>query len=78
MPSGFVTLGQIATHLAVLDVACDRWGHRWPLRDDRLMSEHCAALPVPELPHILTADFPWMQATRLHDVCRVRFPGVVG
>ena len=73
---GFVTLGQVATRLAVLDVGCNRCDRRARNRIDRLVAEHGANLPVPELRHIMAADCPHMIAGQLHDVRGVRFPGL--
>jgi hypothetical protein len=76
--SGFVTLGQIADRLPVLDVSCNRCDRRGRISTARLMATHGAALPVPELPHLIAADCPRMMAGQLHDVCGVHFPGLRG
>jgi hypothetical protein len=75
-PSGFVTLGQIATCFPVLDVACNRCDRRGRLRTARLMVEHGPELPIPALRQIVAGDCPRMRAERLHDVCGVHFPGL--
>ena len=74
MSTGFVTLGQIAGRLAVLDVACNRCDRRGRLRIDSLVTEHGPALPIPELRRTVAADCAKMQAGHMHDVCGVHFP----
>jgi len=76
MSTGFVTLGQIAGRLAVLDVACNRCDRRGRLRTARLMAEHGADLPIPALRQIVAADCPRMAAEQMHDGCGVHFPGL--
>jgi hypothetical protein len=61
-PPGFVTLGQIAGRLAVLDVACNRCDRRRRLRVDRLMVAYGPDLPIPELRHLAATDCPRMLA----------------
>jgi hypothetical protein len=78
MPQGFVTLGQIAAGIPVLDVSCNRCDRRGRLRIARLMAEHGADLPIPTLRRIVAADCPRMRAGHLHDVCGVHFPGLAG
>ncbi len=78
MPHGFVTLGQIAARLPMLDGACNHCDRRGRLRTARLMVEHGPDLPMPELGHIVAADCPRIMAGRLHDVCGVHFPGLAG
>jgi hypothetical protein len=73
---GFVTLGQIGARLPVLDVACNRCDRLGRLRTARLVLEHGADLPLPELRHVVAADCPRLVAGRLHDVCGVHFPGL--
>ena len=74
---GFVTLGQIAGCLADLEASCKRCDRRGRLRVDRLLAEHGAALPVPELRHILTADCPGFRPGGC-TTCRGAFSRVVG
>ena len=57
MPSGVIFLGQVAAHLPVLEVACNRCDRRGRLRTDRLLAEHGPGLPMPELRRILAADY---------------------
>jgi len=73
---GFVTLGQIGARLPALDVSCNRCDRLGRLHTARLVLEHGADLPLPELRHVVAADCPRMAAGRLHDVCGVHFPGL--
>lgn len=45
MPSGFVTLGQIATRLIIVDVACNRCDRRRLMRVDEFVAEQVSAHP---------------------------------
>jgi|tagenome__1003787_1003787.scaffolds.fasta_scaffold19825543_2 hypothetical protein len=36
---------------------------------DPLLAQHGANMPLPELLRIITADYPKMQAGRVHDDC---------
>ena len=74
MSSGFVTLGQLAARLSVLDVACNRCDRRGRLRTNALLAKHGPALSVPALRGIIAADCARMIEGRMHDVCGVHFP----
>jgi hypothetical protein len=74
MPSGFVTLAQIADRRPVLEVACNRCDRRGRLNLARLIAEHGPDLPVPTLRRIIAADCPRMLANQLHDVSGGHFP----
>ena len=75
-PHGVVLLGQIAGRLSVLEVDCNRCDRRGRFRLDRLIAQHGADMPLPELRRIIAADCPKMQANKMHDVCGVRFPAL--
>lgn len=77
-PVGVVTLGNVATRLTMLDVACNRCPRRGRLRIDRLLAEHEPAMPMPDLRCIIAADCLRMITGHIHDVCGVHFPGLVG
>ena len=72
--TGVVLLGQVATRLLVIDVACNRCDRRGRLHTERLVAEHCACMPVQVLLRTITADCPRMQAAEVHDVCGVHLP----
>lgn len=76
MPSGVVTLGQIAPHLPRLEVGCNPCDRRGRLYADRLIAEHGQDIPIPALLRIIAADCPRMVEGRMHDVCGVHFPGL--
>jgi hypothetical protein len=78
LPVGFVTLGQVAARLSVLEVACNRCDRRGRLHVARLLAEHGPALPMPDLRCIIAVDCLRMIAGHVHDVCGVHFPGLVG
>jgi hypothetical protein len=62
MPSGAVTLGQIAARLPCW--TCPATAATGAVAA-RLLAEHGAELPVPELRRIVAADCPRMQAGRI-------------
>ena len=76
MPTGFLTLADIAGHVTTLEVACNRCDRRGRLRIDSLVTAHGPALPLPELRRIVAADCAKMQTGHMHDVCGVHFPGL--
>lgn len=78
MPIGVVTFGQMAAHLPVLAVACNRCDRRGWLHTARLLAEHGPGLPMPDLRFIIAADCTRMITDHVHDVCRVHFPGLIG
>jgi hypothetical protein len=73
-----VILGQVAARLWVLDVACNRCDRHGQMHTSRLLAMHGSNLPMPDLRWILAADCPRMIAGRIHDVCGVHFPGLIG
>jgi hypothetical protein len=74
MPSTVYTLGDIATRLSLLEVACNRCERRGRLRTSRLLTEHSAEMPVPVLLRIIAADCPRMHAQRVSETCGVHCP----
>jgi hypothetical protein len=71
---GVVTLGEMAARLTMLEVTCNRCQRHGLLSAGRLMAEHGAALPMPELGGIVAADCQRMQAGHIHDTCGVHVP----
>jgi hypothetical protein len=72
--TGVRTLGEIAAWIEMLTVACNRCDRRGRLRIDRLLAEHGANLPGPELRRIIAANCRRMIAGEMHDMCGVHFP----
>lgn len=75
---GVILLGQVAARLEYLDIACGRCDRSGRLRLDRLLAQHGADMPMPELGRVLAADCPRLIADRMHDVCGWRFPALSG
>jgi hypothetical protein len=71
---GLVRLGQLASWLSVVDVACNRCGRHGRLDTARLVAEHGAEISVPELLQIVAADCPWMKAKGARDMCGAHLP----
>jgi hypothetical protein len=76
-PSGFVTLGMVAARLSTIEVSCTRCGRHGRLQTKRLLAEHGAAMPMPELLRALAANCPKMAMRSMHDSCGAHFPGLV-
>ena len=58
MASGAVTLGDIAQHLAVLDVACRKCNRRGRYKVANMIAKYGADANLPELRFILATDCP--------------------
>ena len=78
MSLGVVTLGQVAEHLPILEVSCNRCERGGRLTTSRLAMALGANMPIPELRQIIAGDCPRMVAGRMHDVCGLHFPGLSG
>lgn len=79
MASGVTTLGDMARQFPdTIVVSCNRCDRRGRRRTARLLAEHGADLPGPDLRRILAADCPRMIAGEMHDVCGIHFPGLSG
>ena len=78
MPSGVITLGQVAARLPTLDVTCNRCDRRGRLHTGPLVQRHGPGLPMPALRQIVAEDCPRMRAGLIHDPCGVHFPGLAG
>ena len=75
---GVILLGQVATELPAIDIACNRCARRSRMRTDRLVAAHGAGTPIPVLLRVIAADCPRMQAAQIHDVCGVHLPQLSG
>jgi hypothetical protein len=79
MPSGSTTLGYMAARFPhMIPVACNRCDRRGRLSTARLLAQHGAAFPGPELRRIIAADCPRMIEGKVADPCGVHFPGLAG
>jgi hypothetical protein len=78
MPSAVYTLGDIATRLSLLEVACNRCERRGRLRISRLLTKYSAEMPVPALLRSIAADCPRMHAERISEICGVYCPQLSG
>jgi hypothetical protein len=72
--SGSILLGQVAEHLATLEIACNRCDRKGRAAVDRLMAEHGRFMPIPTLLTLLSADCPKPQAGKMHEVCGAHMP----
>jgi len=72
--SGSILLGQVAEHLATLEIVCNRCDRKGEVSVDRLMAEHGPLMSIPTLLALLSADCPKRQEGRIHDVCGAHMP----
>jgi hypothetical protein len=75
VPHGALSLGQLAERLTHLEVRCRRCERRGRLRLDRLIAQHGADFPAPELRHLLAGDCPHRDAS-IYERCKVHFPNI--
>jgi hypothetical protein len=71
---GSILLGEVAAHIAVLEIACNRCDRKGRVSVDRLMAEHGALMSIPTLLALLSADCPKRIAAETHDVCGSHMP----
>jgi hypothetical protein len=75
MPSkGSILLGEVAAHLATVDISCNFCPRRGTANVSRLMQEHGPDMPIPELLRQLAADCPRRQAARVTEPCGANLP----
>jgi hypothetical protein len=73
--SGAVTLGEIASRLLMLEVACSRCERRGRLSVARLIEQHGADAKLPEPRAVLAVDCPHRGATAaVYERCAVHYP----
>jgi hypothetical protein len=76
--SGKILLGQVASWLSVIDVACNHCPRRGRLHPARLVAKYGAEMPVAELLRIAAADCPRTRANGTRDVCGIHLPQLAG
>jgi hypothetical protein len=77
MPSqGSILLGEVAQHLASVDIACNFCERRGKANISRLMHEHGPEMPIPTLLRMLFADCPRRLAERIAEPCGVHLPAL--
>lgn len=62
--SGSILLGEVAQHLASVDIACNFCPRVGRANVGRLLSEHGPEMPIPTLLRLLSADCPRRLAAR--------------
>lgn len=71
---GVILLGQVAERTAHLDVSCRRCERTGRLSVARLVRDHGAGFPMPELRRVVASDCPRWDVASLSDLCGVQFP----
>lgn len=75
MPSGgSILLGEVAQHLASVDIRCNFCPRVGKASIARLLTEHGPDLPIPTLLRLLSADCPRRLAARIAEPCGVHLP----
>jgi hypothetical protein len=70
---GAILLGEVARHLATVEIACNFCPRRGKASIARLMLEHGGDLPIPDLLRLLSADCT-MRAARISEPWGVHLP----
>jgi hypothetical protein len=65
MPTSVIFLGQVAARLPIFELYCNCRDRHRRLRTARLVVEHGAGIPMPDLLRTLSADCPRRLATEL-------------
>ena len=76
MPSGSITLAEIAERLTVLEVRCTKCDHRGRYRTARLVEQYGADFAGPDLRGKLSADCE-KHAAAEYERCDLFFPGML-
>jgi hypothetical protein len=75
MPAGgSILLGDVAQHLASVDIICKFCERRGKVSIARLMREHGPDTPIPTLLRMLSTDCPRRLAARIAEPCGVHMP----
>jgi hypothetical protein len=75
MPSkGSILLGDVAPHLATINIGCNFCPRRGTATVARLMHEHGGDMPIPDLLRLLSADCPRRLAARIAEPCGAHLP----
>jgi hypothetical protein len=75
MPSkGSILLGEVAAHLATVDISCNFCPRRGKANIVRLMQEHGGDMPIPDLLRLLSADCPRRLTARIAEPCGANMP----
>lgn len=74
IPSGSITLAEIAAKTATLSVACTRCDRAGLYRLNALIMRHGRTFGVPELLNVLSADCPKRQSVGAYDLCGIHCP----
>jgi hypothetical protein len=69
-----ILLGEVAERTNRLKVACRNCDRRGVLSVARLLREHGARMPMPQLRCILSGDCERLAAAKFHDPCGCHFP----
>ncbi len=77
MPAhGSILLGDVAQHMASVDIACNFCPRSGKANVARLLSEHGPDMPIPTLLRLLSTDCPRRLAARISEPCGVHLPGL--
>jgi hypothetical protein len=74
MPSGSITLEQVAARTAALAVACSRCDRAGRYNLGALIAGHGPKFGIPALLRLLSADCPKRNSTNAYDLCGVHCP----
>jgi len=76
MPSGSITLADVAERTEVLAVMCSRCDRAGRYRLDALIEWHGPACGIPALLRMLSADCSKRESVSTYDLCGIHCPGL--
>jgi hypothetical protein len=71
---GAILLGEVAQHLASVEISCNFCPRRGKASVGRLVQEHGPDMPIPDLLRMLSHDCPRRLAARIAEPCGVHLP----
>lgn len=75
MPAnGSILLGDVAQHLASVEIRCNFCPRQGKASIGRLLAEHGPEMPIPTLLRLLSTDCPRRLAARIAEPCGVHLP----
>jgi hypothetical protein len=78
MPTGAITLADVAARTDVLDIRCTRCERAGRYQVAALVKRYGPRIGIPDLLRRLSADCPCRKSVSAYDLCGVHCPGLAG
>lgn len=78
MPTGAITLADVAARTDVLAIACTQCDRAGRYRVDTLIERYAPGFGIPGLLRALSADCPTRASTNTYDLCGLHCPDLPG